>query len=75
VTDPTPETRHVAPIPRIALRPREAAQALGVSERTLWTWTQAGDVPHVRRGATVLYPVEALRDWLERKAKREGVGQ
>lgn len=55
-------------IPCLALRPREAAEALGVSERTLWDWTQRGDVPHVRRGKTILYPVDTLRKWLDEQA-------
>jgi excisionase family DNA binding protein len=52
------------------MRPREAAKALGVSERTLWDWTQRGEVPHVRRGEKIiLYPVSALRTWLDEQAK------
>jgi excisionase family DNA binding protein len=52
----------------LALRPREAAKALGVSERSLWEWTHRGDVPHVRIGRTIMYPVDALRAWLNRQA-------
>jgi excisionase family DNA binding protein len=52
----------------LALRPREAAKALGVSERSLWEWTHRGDVPHVRIGRTILYPVDGLRAWLNRQA-------
>jgi excisionase family DNA binding protein len=57
------------PAPPLALRPRDAAKALGVSERLLWDWTHHGDVPHVRIGRTILYPVEALRCWLSRHAE------
>jgi len=52
-----------------ALRPREAAKALGVSERTLWTWTRQRAIPHVRRGKTILYPVDMLRRWLDEQTK------
>ena len=52
----------------LALRPREAAKAMGISERSLWEWTHRGDVPFVRIGRTILYPVDALRDWLNRHA-------
>jgi excisionase family DNA binding protein len=55
--------------PCLALRPRDAAKALGISERTLWDWTQHGYVPHIRRGKTILYPVSALRRWLDEQAK------
>ena len=53
----------------LALRPREAAKALGVSERSLWEWTHRGEIPHVRVGRSVLYPVDGLRDWLNRRAE------
>ena len=56
---------------RLALRPREAAAALGVCARVLWEMTKADEVPHVRlgkTGKTVVYPVDELRAWLSRKA-------
>jgi len=55
--------------PCLALRPREAARALGISERTLWSWTRAGIVPHIRQGKTVLYPTSTLTAWLDERAK------
>lgn len=62
--------------PSLALRPRDAAKALAVSERLLWEWTHRGDVPHVRNGRTILYPVDALRDWLrDRTQSASGVSQ
>ncbi len=62
-----------APAEPLALRPRAAAKALGVSERSLWGWTKDGAIPHVRIGRTVLYPVADLQAWLARKAQ-EGKG-
>jgi excisionase family DNA binding protein len=53
---------------RIALRPRDAAKALGISERLLWDWTHHGDIPHVRMGRTILYPVDAVQTWLRNQA-------
>jgi excisionase family DNA binding protein len=58
------------PMPRLALRVRDAAKALGISERTLYTWTGLHDIPHVRVGTVVLYPVDSLRDWLKQQAER-----
>jgi excisionase family DNA binding protein len=55
---------------RLALRPEEAARALGVSERTLRRL--APRLPRIRDGGTVLYPVEALRRWLDEQARAEG---
>jgi excisionase family DNA binding protein len=62
MTDPL---KPAAAPPRLALRRRDAAKALGVSERTLWAWTAADEIPHIRRGACVLYPLDALRRWLD----------
>ena len=53
------------------MRPREAAKALGISERLLWEWTNRGEVPHVRKGKAILYPVDSLRRWLEDQAATE----
>lgn len=55
--------------PRLALRPREAAAALGISERLLWGLTARGEVPCVRLGRAVVYPVAQLRDWLAAQAE------
>lgn len=52
----------------LALRPRNAARALGISERLLWDWTRTEGVPHVRIGNVTLYPVEVLKNWLATKA-------
>jgi excisionase family DNA binding protein len=56
----------------LALRPREAAKALGISARHLWALTKSGVVPCVRVGSgarkTVLYPVSLLEEWLARQA-------
>ena len=41
-----------------------AAAALSISERTLHTRTKAGEVPHVRVGHRVLYPVDVLEAWI-----------
>lgn len=54
----------------LALRAPEAARMIGISTRSLWTLTNRGDVPHVRFGRTVVYPIEQLRDWLSERAKR-----
>jgi len=53
----------------LALRPRDAARVLSVSERTLWGLTKQGRVPFVRFGKAVRYPVHLLRKWLEAEAQ------
>ncbi len=54
---------------RLALRPKEAAEALGIGERTLRQILP--ELPHVRVGGVVLLPVDALRAWLLEQAKAE----
>ena len=56
--------------PCLAMRPREAAKALGISARLLWEHTDRGAIPHIRLGKAILYPVDSLRDWLKRQAKK-----
>ncbi len=54
---------------RLALRPKEAAEALGIGERTLRQILP--ELPHVRVGGAVLLPVDGLRAWLNDQAKAE----
>jgi excisionase family DNA binding protein len=64
-TSPDPRTS-------LALRPREAARLIGVSERFLWDLTRTGTIPCIRLGVgkrrTVRYPLSALTRWLETQA-------
>jgi excisionase family DNA binding protein len=60
----------------LALRPRDAAKALGISPRLLWQLTRDGHIPCVRLGGgkrkTVLYPLGTLQAWLTRQAATKG---
>jgi excisionase family DNA binding protein len=67
-TDTTIKTEPETPC--LAMRPREAAKALGISERLLWEWTNQGVVPHVRLGKRIVYPVDSLREWLRQQAQK-----
>ena len=58
-----------AEIPRLALRPREAAIALGISEKTLWTLTEQKILPCIKIKGTKLYAVDALRIRLDELTK------
>jgi excisionase family DNA binding protein len=55
---------------RLALRPKEAARALGISDRLLWTKTNCGEIPHLRIGKRVLYRVAELQRWLAEQAAK-----
>ena len=52
----------------LALRPRDAALALWVSERLLLEWRKNHGLPYVRLGETVLHPVAEVREWLRAKS-------
>ena len=59
-----------APLPpelRLALRPKQAAEALGISERRLRQLVPK--LPHVRLDGVLLFPVEELRAWLAEQAR------
>jgi excisionase family DNA binding protein len=57
-----------SPIPRLALRPSEAAAALGISED--YFREIAPELRAVRRGRVRLYPVADLSRWLEEHGER-----
>lgn len=69
--DPDPFVTNDDATPKLALRPREAAKALGISERLLWSKTNSGEIPHLRIGKAILYPVDVLRDWLKAQAGKD----
>jgi len=54
---------------RLALRPREAAQLLGISARLLWSMTNQNLIPHFRIGRRVAYSPDALRAWIAEQTK------
>lgn len=57
--------------PLILLRPREAAEMLGVSERTVWNLTAPrGPIPCVRIGRSVRYSQSSLRAWVEQQQEQ-----
>jgi excisionase family DNA binding protein len=56
----------------LLLRPREAAKALSISERTLWTLAQRGELRPVRIGRAVAYSIDELRDFIRRRQAEGG---
>ena len=59
-------------MPPFSLRPDEAANALGVSRRTLDTLIadRTPGLSVVRMGRTVLIPVDVLRRWLDAQSNQ-----
>ena len=50
----------------LALRASEAAKALGIGERKLWSLTNRNEIPHIRIGRMLRYPVRELEEWISR---------
>ncbi len=48
----------------LGLRPREAAKALGIGTRLLWTLTNTGEIPSRKVGRCTVYSVDELREYL-----------
>lgn len=61
--------RQLRPVPQLALRPEEAARALGVS-RSFFFAEILPELRVVRRGRLRLVPVRSLEEWIERNAAR-----
>ncbi|MGA2256358.1 MAG: helix-turn-helix domain-containing protein [Thermoguttaceae bacterium] len=59
------QPKETAPV-RLLLRPQEAANALGVSLRTLMSWVEKGQVPFVRLGTKNLrFNFKELQIWVD----------
>ena len=54
----------------LLLTPRQAAKALAISPRKLWGMTASREIPHVRVGRCVRYPLDDLQRWID--AQKEG---
>lgn len=59
-------------IPKL-LKPREAAAALAISERALWSLTAGKQMPCVRIGRSVRYVPADLAAYIERHRTNTGI--
>jgi predicted DNA-binding transcriptional regulator AlpA len=50
---------------QLLLKPNDAAKALAISTRQLWTLTNRGEIPSVRLGHCLRYDPASLRDWIQ----------
>lgn len=68
MTDHAPEpttTKPARSVPVLALSMDEAAEALNLGSRKVWSLCRAGKLPHVKVGRRVLIPVAALERYLD----------
>ena len=49
----------------LLLTPQQAAETLAISPRKLWGMTASGEIPHVRLGRCVRYPLADLQRWVD----------
>lgn len=56
----------------IAVRPVQAAEMIGVSERTLRELLRQGEIPHAKLDRAVLILVSELKAFIDRKSQHEG---
>jgi len=54
----------LAPIARLLLTPSEAAAALRISPRLLWSKTKLGEIPCIKIGKCVRYDPQALAEMI-----------
>lgn len=54
---------------RLALRPKEAAAALGIGNNAIYELCNRSGFPVIQLGNKKLIPVDGLRRWLDAKAK------
>lgn len=54
----------------LLLTAKQAAKALAISPRKLWSMTASGEIPHLRIGRSVRYPVDGLQAFIN--ARKEG---
>ncbi len=59
-------------IQKLLLKPREAALALSMSERKLWSLTQDGTIETIKIGRSVFYCPAKLRAWIADQFNKGG---
>ncbi len=57
---------------RLAYRPAEVGEAIGVSRSKAYELIAAGEIPSVKVGGCVRVPVAALQAWIARQLAERG---
>ena len=65
------EPRHTPLSDRLALRPKEAAAALGLNERTLRKWMRDEGLPFFRLDRGIFIPRSDLERWMSRRIETQ----
>ena len=73
MTDPLYRQEPVT-LPAVGVRYPEASKILGISQRVLANMVKRGEIPCVRVGRSVVFPVELLKKWLCEQCRNSGDG-
>jgi excisionase family DNA binding protein len=65
------QTRNEQVVEPLLLTTRQAAKALAVCEKTLWSLTKRGEIPAVRIGRAVRYSMDELQAWVRRASEKK----
>ena len=52
---------------QLLLTPHQAAEALQISERKLWSMKASSEIPFILLGRSVRYPVADLQRWIDER--------
>jgi len=58
----------------LLLKPKDAANALAISTRKLWSLTASNEIPCVRIGKSVRYDLADLKSWIDRQKSLRRAG-
>lgn len=59
---------------KLLLTAKQAADALEISRRKLYSLTVSGEIAHVKIGRSIRYPVKDLQKWVESQTSVEYKG-
>lgn len=62
-------------IPKLALSPREAATAIGISERLMDQLIKDGKIPYCKINTRTLIPVDSLREYLRQGVEEQAANK
>jgi excisionase family DNA binding protein len=54
---------------QLLISPKDVAAILSISPRKLWSLTASGEIPHLKIGRSVRYPLTDLQQWIELQKK------
>jgi len=63
------EAERAAVLGKFLLTSKESARMLSISQRKLWSLQASGEIPSVRIGRCLRFPLDELRLWVAKQIK------